>query len=70
MFGVWDSEYLKKEITQSNISNCWDIYVGPLKQKLKILYISNNRLDVWEWERCLMKENSDWNISNINDILI
>ena len=31
-------------------------------------YISNNRLDVWEWERCLMKENSDWNISNINDI--
>lgn len=70
ILGILDKKVIKKEISNSNISDCWDVYVGPLKQKVKILYISKNRLDIWEWERCLMIEDSDWNISNINNILI
>ena len=54
----------------SNINHCWDIYVGPLKQKVKVLYKSDNRIDIWDLERCLMEKNSEWNISNINEILV
>ena len=68
--GKWDYNHIKKEFKKSNINNCWDIYIGPLKQKVKVLYKSENRIDIWEFERCLMENNKDWNISNINEILI
>jgi len=70
LLGYWDCKYIQKEIKNSNITNCWDIYVGPLKQKVKVLYKTDNRIDIWELERCLMQEDSEWNISNINEILV
>ena len=70
LLGYWDCKYIQKEIKNSNITNCWDIYVGPLKQKVKVLYKTDNRMDIWELERCLMQEDSEWNISNINEILV
>lgn len=70
ILGRWDLNYLKKELRNSNLQHCWDIYVGPLKQKVKVLYKIDNRIDIWEWERCLMDNDTDWTISNINEILI
>ena len=70
LFGYWNCKYIKDEIKNSNINHCWDIYVGPLKQKVKVLYKSDNRIDIWDLERCLMEKNSEWNISNINEILV
>ena len=70
LFGIWSCKHLKNELKKSNINNCWDIYIGPLKQKVKVLYRSDNRIDIWEFEKCLMEENEEWNVSNINEILI
>lgn len=67
--GHWDIDYIKDEIKKSNLSHCWDIYVGPLKQRVKVLYSNNDRKDIWEWERCLMTKDSNWTISNINEII-
>ena len=70
IMGKIDLELVKKELKNSNICDCWDIYVGPLKQKVKVLYKNKNRYDVWEWEKCLMKDQEEWTVSNINNILI
>ena len=70
LLGYWDCNHIKNQIKNSNLNNCWDIYVGPLKQKVKVLYKNDNRIDIWEFERCIMEDDSDWTISNINDILI
>tara|TARA_Y100000991_G_scaffold213996_1_gene200780 strand:- start:548 stop:1168 length:621 start_codon:yes stop_codon:yes gene_type:complete len=70
LLGYWDCKYIKKQIRNSNLSSCWDIYVGPLKQKVKVLYKNNKRIDIWELERCIMEEDSEWTIANINDVLI
>lgn len=70
LFGIWNCKHIKNEFKKSNINSCWDIYVGPLKQKVKVLYKSENRFDIWEFEKCLMEENENWSISNINEILV
>jgi hypothetical protein len=70
LFGIWSCKHIKNEFKRSNINHCWDIYVGPLKQKVKVLYKSENRFDIWEFEKCLMEENENWCISNINEIII
>ena len=53
LFGTWDYNHIQYEF---RYSNCWDIYVGPFKQKVKVLYKRNqSHIDVWEFEKCLMK---------------
>ncbi len=68
--GKLDLDLVEKEVKSSCVADCWDVYVGPLKQKVKVLYKTNERYDVWEWEKCLMKNYEDWTVSNINDILV
>ena len=69
LFGIIDMDLVKTEIGKSSVSDMWDIYVGPLRQKVRVVYKTNERYDVWEWQRCLMKENDEWTVSNINEIL-
>lgn len=41
----------------------------PIKQIVKIHFMSRDREDVWYFERCLFEKNSDWQVQNINGIL-
>ena len=34
------------------------------------IYGEDEPVDIWDLERCLMEKNSEWNISNINEILV
>ena len=71
ILGIWDIELIKQDLSESNVNDLWDIYVGPLKQKVRVLYTLNkNHLQVWEWEKCLMRHKEEWTVSNINEILI
>lgn len=69
LFGLVDIELITTEMKKSSISDLWDVYVGPLKQKVRVMYKTRERYDVWEWEKCLMKEKEEWTVSNINEIL-
>ena len=69
LFGLVDMDLITTEMKKSSASDLWDVYVGPLKQKVRVLYRNSQRYDVWEWEKCLMKEKEEWTVSNINEIL-
>lgn len=65
IFGYFDIQELQNDIP----ANLWDVYVGPLKQNVRVLYNIDEELHVWDWERSLMG-NDEWTVSNINEILI
>jgi len=45
LFGSWDYNHIKYEF---RYINCWDVYVGPFKQKEKVIYKSDKGpIDVW-----------------------
>ena len=67
--GILDLKLYKQELKNSNIGDCWEVYTGPLKQKVTVLYKNDTNYDVWEWEKCLMKQQDEWTVSNINEIL-
>lgn len=70
--GLYDINIIKEEIVTGGIGpeieNLWD--KKPMKEKIKVLYQIDNKLDVWEWERCLYTDDSNWCVSNINQIII
>ena len=72
IFGLWDNDYIQHQIIAGSIGpeafHIWS--QQPIKQKVKVLYKFDNRIDVWIWERCIMKENSPWIVYNINNFLI
>ncbi|VVU95488.1 hypothetical protein CPAV1605_1239 [seawater metagenome] len=72
VLGHWCNETIKHELIAGGLGPevriIWD--QKPIKQKVKVLYNVNNRIDVWEWERCLMMTNYNWTISNINGVII
>ena len=41
----------------------------PLKQKVNVLYKSDNYYDIIEWERDLSEEEPEWHVCNINKII-
>lgn len=65
IFGYFDIQELQNEAP----ANLWDIYVGPLKQNVKVLYNIDDEIHIWDWERSLMG-NNEWTVANINEILI
>ena len=65
IFGYFDMQELQNETP----ANLWDIYVGPLKQNVKVLYDINDEIHIWDWERSLMGKD-EWTVANINEILI
>ena len=42
----------------------------PTKQIINVLYLSDNFYDILEWERDLLEINPEWQVSNINNILL
>lgn len=71
ILGLWNSNEFKDEfingIVGPEMSDMW--FPKKYKQIVKVLFISRNRKDVWLFEKCLI-ENSNWNITNINEIII
>lgn len=41
----------------------------PIKQKVNVLYKSENYFDIVEWERDLADEEPEWQVSNINKLI-
>ncbi len=72
ILGLWDQEVLKHELIAGGLGPevrvIWD--QKPMKQKVRVLYQLSNRIDVWDWERCIMVPDSNWSVSNINNILV
>ena len=45
----------------------WDYYF--YKQTMRIIYKLPNRIDIWDWERDINFKDSEWQVSNINEII-
>jgi hypothetical protein len=50
------------------VSHIW--LQKPIKQVVKVHFLAKNRQDVWLFERCLLDEEMNWQVKNINGILI
>tara|TARA_B100001248_G_C27362978_1_gene447486 strand:- start:965 stop:1558 length:594 start_codon:yes stop_codon:yes gene_type:complete len=70
--GLWDKKLIKQELIAGAFGpeniELWDR--KPLKQTVRVMYETENRIDIWEWERCLTIDNYKWCVSNINQIII
>ena len=70
--GLWDTEQINHELVAGcigpEIKHIWD--QQPIKQNVRVLFDLKNRIDIWDFERCLMSENTNWKVCNINNILI
>ena len=70
--GFYNKEEIIHELSAGvigpEVRKVWD--QQSIKQKIKVLYESNEYLDILEWERDVMIPNQDWQVSNINQILI
>ena len=70
--GLWHKDIIKQEILTGFFGpenyNLWD--KRPIRQKVLVKYKLSNRIDIWEWQRCLSLPDSDWCVSNINHIII
>lgn len=72
LLGLWNKEFIKKELVTGaigpEIKHLWD--KKPIKQTVRVLYELNDRIDIWDWERCLIDDSHTWTVSNINNILV
>ena len=70
--GLWDKDIIKQEILTGFFGpenyNLWD--KRPIRQKVLVKYKLSNRIDIWEWQRCLSLPETDWCVSNMNQIII
>lgn len=70
--GLWDKNQINNELIAGfigpEIKHTWDLL--PIKQNVRVLFQVDNRFDIWDFERCLMIENDNWKVSNINNILV
>ena len=71
LFGFYNnaeiSHHLSAGVIGPEILHIWD--QQPIKQKINVLYKSENYYDIIEWERDLSEENSEWQVCNINKII-
>lgn len=49
-------------------SDLWD--QTGFKQIVRVKYILDNRIDIWDWERDIIDENLPWQVRNINNIIV
>lgn len=70
--GLWCKDMIKTELVTGGLGPevkiLWDQL--PMRQKVKVLYTSNNRKDILIWERELNKLEYQWTINNINGIIV
>uniref|UniRef100_A0A6C0F7L6 Uncharacterized protein n=1 Tax=viral metagenome TaxID=1070528 RepID=A0A6C0F7L6_9ZZZZ len=70
--GLYDENEFIHEITTGMIGpefqSIWD--QQSIKQKVKLLIELQDRVDVFEFERNLMVHNDDWQLCNINRIIV
>lgn len=72
LMGFYNKEEIIHELTAGalgpEVRKVWD--QQGVKQKIKVLYESDDYVDILEWERNMMIPDQDWQVSNINHILI
>ena len=72
IFGFYSKEEIIHELVAGVLGpeakRIWD--QQGIKQKVKILYESNEYYDLLDWERNMMIPDQSWQVSNINNILI
>ena len=72
LFGIYDTSDFIHEITSGIIGpeyqSIWD--QQAIKQKVRLLVNSDERYDVLEFERNLMNYNENWQLCNINRIIV
>lgn len=67
--GLVDKKELELEMLQGMLGPEEEIYI-PLKHQVKVHFACNNRHDIWILERDLNKDDSDWQVCNINQVLL
>lgn len=69
--GLWDKRLIKQEIIAGGFGpeniELWD--KKPLKQIVRVKYELNDRIDIWDWQRCITISDYNWCVSNINQII-
>lgn len=68
-FGLLDRKEIKLEIMQGLIGPEREVYI-PLKHQVKVHFTCNNRHDIWVLERDANQDDSDWQVCNINQVLL
>jgi hypothetical protein len=72
ILGMWNNNEIEHSILAGvigpEINYIWS--QNPIKQIVKVNFICENREDVWLFERCLFEQNPQWQIKNINNIII
>lgn len=70
--GLWNKNIIKQELLTGGLGPenliLWD--KKPIRQKVRVKYILKDRIDVWEWQRCISLPDSNWCVSNMNQIII
>jgi len=41
-----------------------------MKEIVRVRYKNNDRIDIWDWERCLTLNDYNWCVININQIIL
>ena len=72
VLGLWNNRdlhhYMCTGVIGPEITHIW--CQAPIKQVVKVHFSGPRRNDVWLFEKCLMEENSFWQVKNINNIII
>lgn len=71
ILGLWNFDEAQKEFLVGILGpESADGVIRPRKKIVSVLFTSKNRQDVWIFEKDLKSPDSDWQISNMNQILI
>ena len=72
LLGMWNQKEIEHSVMTGIIgpeaSHVW--LQNPIKQVVKVHYICDNREDVWFFERCLFDDEPQWQIQNINEMIL
>lgn len=72
LLGMWNQREIEHSVMAGiigpEISHVW--LQNPIKQVVKVHYICEKREDVWLFERCLFDDDPQWQIQNINEMIL
>lgn len=70
--GLWNKKIINQELITGGLGpenfELWD--KRPMKEIVRVRYKNNDRIDIWDWERCLTLNDYNWCVTNINQIIL
>jgi len=71
ILGFYDKDELIHHLIAGGVGpeflDLWD--QTGYKQIVRVKYILDDRIDIWDWERDIIDENMPWQVRNINNII-